>query len=107
MPGPSSGGLFCCASAGLEKNVIFCFLPFSSTVKSSAFSPEIGLPLLSVATTSTSTRWVVTRIVGAGACWAGRVLTANATRQITLTNLRPVEPLDADIHFERIHNLPL
>src|SRR5207248_7074706 len=99
MPGPSSGGLFTCASAGREKNVIFCFLPRSSTVKSSAFRPARGFPLLSVATTSTSTRCVVTRMVGAGAAsWAGSTLIPNTILHTTLTNLRAVETATPCIH---------
>src|SRR6266436_9316853 len=58
---------------------IFCFLPFSSTVKSSGFKPANGWPFLWVTTTSTTTSRVFARIVmvgrsaGAGACWALKI----------------------------------
>src|SRR5713101_3380774 len=58
----------------------FCFLPFSSTVKSSGFKPANGWPFLWVTTTSTTTSRVLARIVmvgtsaGAGACWALRIV---------------------------------
>src|SRR6266446_10484961 len=57
---------------------IFCFLPFSSTVKSSGFKPANGWPFLWVTTTSTTTSRVLARIVmvgrSAGACWALRIV---------------------------------
>src|ERR1700682_5254264 len=57
---------------------IFCFLPFSSSVKSSGFKPVTGWPLLWVTTTSTTTSRVLARIVmvgtSAGACWALRIV---------------------------------
>ena len=58
---------------GGTKTEIFCFLPFSSSVKSSAFSPVTGWPFLSVTTTSTTTSRVLARMVMAGTS-AGRLL---------------------------------
>src|ERR1700675_3485534 len=57
---------------------IFCFLPFSSTVKSSGFKPANGWPFLWVTTTSTTTSRVFARMVmvgtSGGACWALRIV---------------------------------
>src|SRR6185437_16715559 len=58
----------------------FCFLPLSSTVKSSGLRSVAGLPALSVAITFTRTRWVVTRMVGVAACGSAACWPA-ATRQ--------------------------
>src|SRR5215469_3339093 len=83
MPGGKAGGagLF---SAGVVRLAIFCCLPFSSITKSSACSPCRALPCLSVTTTSTSTMWVLTRMVGGGTsveegAWAGSEPTMNKT----------------------------
>src|ERR1700681_2640417 len=63
---------------GGTKTETFCFLPFSSTVKSSGFKPANGWPFLWVTTTSTTTSRVFARIVmlgtSAGACWALRIV---------------------------------
>src|SRR6266478_4020750 len=64
---------------GGTKMETFCFLPFSSSVKSSGFKPVTGWPFLWVTTTSTTTSRVFARIVmvgtsaGAGACWALKI----------------------------------
>src|SRR5271165_4315661 len=59
---------------GGTKTETFCFLPFSSRVKSSGFNPVTGWPFLSVTTTSTTTSRVLARVVmvgtSAGACCA-------------------------------------
>ncbi len=51
---------------GGTKTETFCFLPFSSTVKSSGFRPVTGCPFLWVTTTSTTTSRVLARIVMVG-----------------------------------------
>src|SRR5258708_9826880 len=64
---------------GGTKMETFCFLPFSSSVKSSGFKPVTGWPFLWVTTTSTTTSREFARMVmvgtsaGAGACWALKI----------------------------------
>src|SRR6266404_6343165 len=66
------------AMPGGTNTEIFCFLPFSSRVKSSSFKPATGWPFLWVTTTSTITSLVFARIVmvgtSGGACWALRIV---------------------------------
>src|SRR5438270_12222759 len=76
MPGGAEAGAVRFVGTGGTNTLTFCFLPFSSTAKSSAFKPVTGCPFLSVTTTSTTTSLVLERSVTDGTslndCWASR-----------------------------------
>src|SRR5271167_560247 len=79
MPGGGAcAGELCWFVPGGVKIEIFCFLPFSSSVKSSGFRPVSALPFLSVTTTSTTTSRVLVRMVmvgsSPGGCCAMRIV---------------------------------